>query len=530
MQASPPQIDELLLDFVGLSFITDLDQMIRIARNAAIGPLTMGDPRLGQRETPVPSTLWIQYTLPLSVWHQEVSPKLIADSAEKIANQKGESIHKASVFGWMPAGRRQRTSLLTLISCFHALMLFTCSYHYSLYNSRYPAHDVFGYLFGCLIFVLAYRFSGTSGWLERHLFRDGEGVLLVFFLVTLLMDLARFATDLDHADYLGLRCDDSYGTAIPAWLCDSVRFLRMFFHPAAGCKIGENCAAEAMANSSFMTTFMHSFATMYFVSLATTHSWATEISDFRANPEKDLAWWKQRPGRARQRVADEWITDHKQESVSDPFLSVLMVSAMIAALALTFHATGMEALTTLTVELVVSSLGLTQAQRAGLLSLLPKVFAGVFAIGFSCMVISYFYHEFRRTHDDVWSKVQKRTNRAINFPDGRRPNGRHSPVRTAVGIFAAHLYFQLPGGPIKRIFVETFQWSSDLLHMTSIPDLHRPLVLLILVSGMLLLTIIPPRLGILAGKCLSNSRLSCSWCCSTPSARQPGSRGHTRMW
>ena len=57
-------------------------------------------------------------------------------------------------------------------------MLFTCSYHYSLYNSRYPAHDVFGYLFGCLIFVLAYRFSGTSGWLERHLFRDGEGVLL----------------------------------------------------------------------------------------------------------------------------------------------------------------------------------------------------------------------------------------------------------------------------------------------------------------------------------------------------------------
>ena len=70
MQASPPQIDELLLDFVGLSFITDLDQMIRIARNAAIGPLTMGDPRLGQRETPVTDARGIVEIIMILPGHQ----------------------------------------------------------------------------------------------------------------------------------------------------------------------------------------------------------------------------------------------------------------------------------------------------------------------------------------------------------------------------------------------------------------------------------------------------------------------------
>ena len=488
--------------------------------------MTMGDPRLGQRQFPVASTLWIQYSLPLTIWREEVSPKFTADQASQT--------HRVSIFGWMPASRRQLASLLTIISCFHALVLFTCSYHYSLYNAAYPAHDVLGYLSGSLAFALAYHSSTFSDWFERHCLHDGNGLLLCFFVVTLLMDLARFGTDPSHADYLGLRCD--YGNnETPAWLCDGVRILRNFFHAQSNCETGGACATERFAFSSFPvspTTFMHSFATTYFVSLAVTHSWATEISDFPANPKRDQTWWRDKPEAKRGRASNGEATSPHSRGETDPFLCVLMVSAAITALALTYHSLELDTLSSIAVRLAVPWLDLTSAQEAGLLVLVPKVSAGVFAISFSCMVVSYFFYEFRRAHNEVWQEVEaRRTSRATNSPNGRRQDGRHSPIRTAVGIFAAHLYFQLPGGPIKRIFVEAFQWSSDLLHMTNVAESHRSSVLLVLFVGMLLLTIVPPWAGVRVGQWLSTHlRPLCSTCClTTTRSHQPGSQSHTRM-
>ena len=279
-------MEDLLLNFVGLAFITELDQLIRTARIAVSGRRTIGPP--SKREYPKISAIWLQYSLPLERYW---------------ANLKS----RASLTSY-PGQRRQRGCLMAIIAGFHAVLIFSTSYHHSLWHAAqlwggadghtHLALPFLGYLCGWAL--LHFLWSLPSS-VPDTFFGGGLRLCKWFFGVTILLEFLRFASMSEHAQTLGVaeaqcttdpsflrrvlcgmfRKGDPYGGCTDFWSIVGGRswddacpgFFRRLFWTADG-KYGWF--------SPFVGAVMHSYATSYFVSAPAQPPWQ-EISLLHPN-------------------------------------------------------------------------------------------------------------------------------------------------------------------------------------------------------------------------------------------------------
>lgn len=148
------------------------------------------------------------------------------------------------------------------------------------------------------------------------------------------------------------------------------------------------------------------------------------------------------------------------------------------------------------------------------------------ALFFSGAAVWFFWTEYKHEQRNERIEIAEhdKRQRAAERPCGDRPALPHKPIRAAVGLFTSHMYFQLPGGPIKHIFVEGLQWGSDVLRTLDAneQDSYSPFAWLI---GGMAVAVVIPWLGTLTGRALSHGRRSLrvrNWCyCCRPGEKLP---------
>ena len=166
--------------------------------------------------------------------------------------------------------RQQRSLLLALIPCLHAVILMSLSHFYSTAaRPEYsPTAQQLSYVVGWMLFVLAFH-SPCAGWLERRLWWDGRGVIIWFFVLTVLLDFCgELMSHLPSQD----ECARRYA---PTPFCGYVwqHVMRRGLVPA-----GEGLPGPVVLY--LRNGVMHSFATSYYIAQCLTRCWAIEVDTF----------------------------------------------------------------------------------------------------------------------------------------------------------------------------------------------------------------------------------------------------------
>lgn len=499
------QMDELLLDFVGLSFISELDQLVRKARvDAGTGGFSIGRRRSsGERVYPQITAVWMQYTLPggRESWRRVVQQQIV-----------GASAHLQGGASWL--ARSRRSLLLALVSCCHALLMFRCSLYYRLGTGQ-ACTQILGYLSGFLLFMVLFH-SRAWHWLERRVWRGGRGLIALFFVLSVLFDLAEFAMAEEGRERLHLGCE---GPHRGAWWCRLLTLARPYV------LLDEDEAGSGRQPP--LTLFMedgllHSFATSYFVAQTVCHTYADQVSESEADAERDARVNGRNDGsRAEQiidgdeRFADALAAHRWGGSARSPHrmrdsnggleepsaaeggsrrVDALFFLALAGCVAATAFL-GSSALRELELPLLEDWEPPLEPRLWTLLGAILSSAGIVVAMLAAVSYLSHAYADANRREADRLSRPAARR-REPHAPSTR------PPWEKAIGLFVAHLYFRLPGGPVKRFLVECFQWSADVLKAFEWEEALGHYTLLALVGGMLAAAWLTVSGGWLLGKAL----------------------------
>ena len=250
-----------------------------------------------------------------------------------------------------------------------------------------------------------------------------------------------------------------------------------------------------------------------------TDSWAQAITDHPANNENDIEM-KPFKGRAPSGSFNGGVPPMLNRSLSasdpskrlDPAFFYLLAATVPIGLIITPMVFNIDAGNVLALVVAYTSSGEDQEKTDQVEVLLRLIVSGLAAVVFALASISFFYHESKiasRAVDDLDGKLFARASK--HGPSGLRAKHympRGGAFQSAVGLFVSHLYFQLPGGPAKRFFFETFQWASDLMHGYGLFAVLGPWLLPFILAVTGLAAFASVWGGWCIGKCLHGCRRS----------------------